>query len=109
LVATKPDKRLWNFRRIINILGGLMIVSIIAYLLYAFGGAEARMKKLCLEITPGMTFSELKALSQNRGVTAPQRLSGVNYLVETKSFGRWGCKVDLESGVVTHSEYLFSD
>ncbi len=98
-----------NYRRVLNILGGLLIVSIFAYYLYAFVGAEARMKKMCIEITPGMQFSELKALSLKWGVTAPQNDSGINYLVETKSFGRWGCKVVLEGGVVKSSEYNFAD
>lgn len=98
-----------NLRRGLIILGGLLIASIIGYGLYAFGGAEARMRKLCVEITPGMPFSELKELSLKRGVNAPYTESGTNFLVERKSFGRWGCKVVQESGVVKSSEYTFAD
>ncbi len=96
-------------RRILIIFSALLLASVIGYGLYAFGGAEKRMQQLCTEITPGLQFSALKELSLKRDVNAPYAESGTNYLVERKSFGRWGCKVVLENGVVKSSEFTFAD
>jgi len=97
------------FRSPWGILAFLFVIVIIGYGFYAFGGAQARMKELCREITPGMQFSELKRLSLKRGVTAPTSTTGINYLVERKSFGRWGCVVIMDNGLVKSSEYNFAD
>ncbi len=35
--------------------------------------------------------------------------SGVHTLVERRTFGRYGCQVTLESGLVIHSELEFAD
>ena len=35
--------------------------------------------------------------------------SGVHTFVERRTFGRYGCQVTLESGLVIHSELEFAD
>jgi hypothetical protein len=98
-----------KMRKALNVSASLSILGFIAYNLYVFGGAETRMRKLCAEITPGMSFASLTSLSLQRGVRVPRTDSGLVILVETKSFGRWGCEVVLENGVVKRSDYHFAD
>jgi hypothetical protein len=86
-----------------------ILVAILAYGLYAFGGAEARVKAVCAEISPGMSFVALQELAARNGLSAPRTQSGVTFLAETKSFGRWACMVTTEDGVVKKSEYNFAD
>lgn len=56
-----------------------------------------------------MSFAELQAFALQHGLRSPRRESGVNYLVETRTFGRYGCEVLLERGVVKESQYIFTD
>lgn len=96
-------------RRRKNAIAGILLVALLGYAFYIFGGAESRMRKICAEITPGMSFGELEVLATDRGLLPPHRESGLNILAETKSFGRWACMVTLENGVVSKSEYNFAD
>jgi hypothetical protein len=67
------------------------------------------MRKLCSEITPGMSIEKLSKISFQNGLNKPREAIGTTFLVETKTFGRWGCKVDFEKGLVSSSEYNFAD
>lgn len=89
--------------------GAAATVAALGYGLYAFGGAESRMKALCPEITPGTSFAALEEFATRNGLTPPRAQSGGTFLAETRSFGRWACLVTLEDGVVKTSEYNFSD
>lgn len=85
------------------------MLACISYFTYPFFGVERRVRDICLEIKPGMPIDELKALALRSGLTQPHQSSGVVFLVETRSFGRWGCQVVLEAGRVTQSDYDFAD
>jgi hypothetical protein len=67
------------------------------------------MRAACAEIKPGVSVAELRKFAAERGLRPPRRDSGVNFLVETRTFGRYGCKVTIENGVVRASEYNFAD
>lgn len=96
-------------RRVIGMAFALLLAGSVSYCSYGFLSAESRVKGLCAEIRPGMPLSELKAFSARHGLRAPTKPSGINYLVESRSFGRYGCEVLLESGSVRTSRYLFTD
>lgn len=85
------------------------MVSSVAYCSYSFGGAEKRIRKTCSEIIPGMTVASLRSFADDHGLNPPHTNSGIVFLAETKSFGRWACKVELEKGMVKGSEYNFAD
>ena len=52
----------------------------------------------------------LTGFAQAHGMHPLPHESGVNYMVETRTFGRWGCRVELKDGVVTApAVYSFSD
>lgn len=95
---------------VINALLGLTIVTVISYYVYGFSTAEGRVKETCNQIQPGMSFAELNAFSAERGLAPRPRIeSGINFLVESRTFGRYGCKVLLERGVVKETEFNFAD
>ncbi len=97
------------FRRILHVVG-LFIAAGIVYIFYGFVTAEDRIKELCSQIKPDMPVSELRAFADKHGL-GPHlpRESGVNFLVESKTFGRYGCKVELMDGIVKKAEYNFAD
>lgn len=95
-------------RRVLNVLALIGLVGV-GYCTYAFGTASSRVKELCARIEPGMTLSQLDAFARTNGLGPTPRNSPIVYLVETRTFGRWGCKVTLETGVVRSSEYHFAD
>jgi hypothetical protein len=95
-----------QYRRLV---GAAAAAAVLAYGLYAFGGAESRMKALCPEIAPGTSFVALQEFAARHGLTPPRVQSGGTFLAETRSFGRWACLVTLEDGVVKKSEYDFAD
>ena len=95
-------------RRILNVVALVSLVGL-GYCTYAFGTASSRVKELCVRIEPGMTLSQLEAFAQTNGLGPAPRNLPVIYLVETRTFGRWGCKVTLDAGAVRSSEYNFAD
>lgn len=98
-----------NLRRKLNLAVGLALIGSIGYCAYGYGSAETRVRHACAEIKPGMSVSELRSFAAEHGLRPPTRDSGVSFLVEGRTFGRFGCKVTLEGGVVHASEYNFAD
>ena len=96
-------------RKVANLMIGLLIVGSISYCSYSFGSAESRMRQTCGEISLGMSVAALSAFAKEHGLNLPRQESGVIFMVESKTFGRWGCRVVLEKGVVQSAEYSFAD
>jgi hypothetical protein len=95
--------------RIFSIVAVAALVGYIAYVAYGYGTAESRVRGMCAEIKPGMAVAQLRRFAEARGLSAPSRESGATLLAEKRTFGRFGCKVTLQDGVVRASEYGFAD
>jgi hypothetical protein len=95
-------------RRLLNTIGGLLLLGGLGYYVYGFASAESRLMALCADIKPGTSVEALRELALAHGLKTP-RGEGINYLVETKTFGRYGCKVAVENKVVKESRYDYAD
>lgn len=95
-------------RRILNTMGGLLLLSGLGYYVYGFASAESRLVARCAEIKPGTSIEALRKFALSHGLRAP-RGEGINDLVETKTFGRYGCRVTVENQVVKESRYDYAD
>ena len=97
------------FLRILKVIGVLILASA-SYVFYSFISAEGRLKEVCGQIKPGMPVAELRAFGKKHGLGpgAPGE-SGVHFLVESRTFGRYGCTVILEAGIVKDAKYNFAD
>ena len=87
----------------------VLVLVAFAYYFYILITAEERVRKLCDQITPGMPLVELKVFAEDHGLLPPGDQSGVYPLVEEKSYGRWGCMVEVQENLVKSSEYHFLD
>ena len=60
---------------------------------------------------PGMPRNELIRLAKQNGLgpNMPSADTKRIYLVESNSFGRHGCRVELDGGVVKSASYTFAD
>lgn len=96
-------------RRRINQAALLLFAAGIFYFIFGFATAEARVKKLCLEIHSGMKLAQLQAFGHKHGLRLPQRENGTEWMVEKRTYGRYGCRVELEAGEVKHAYYEFAD
>jgi hypothetical protein len=88
---------------------GVPLVFGATYFYYAVSTGEKRMTAVCAQIQPGMNLAQLKGLAEEHGLTAPHRDSGVTYLGESRTYGRFACKVVLDAGIVKSSEYQHAD
>lgn len=88
---------------------GLALVGGVSFCSYNFMSAEGRVRGLCSEIRPGMSVAALREFAQAHGLGPSPQDPGVSYLVESKTFGRFGCRVGIEAGVVREVEYSFAD
>jgi hypothetical protein len=94
--------------RILMVIVGLLL-TVFAYHFYNIVTAEERVRQLCDQITPGMPLVELKQFAAEHDLVPPTDESGIHPMVEQKSYGRWGCMVEVDEGVVVSSEYRYSD
>lgn len=92
-------------RRIVNIVGGFVVIFIIGYYVYSFIGAESRVRNLCGKISIGMSINSLNSYAKSVGLGPSVHGSGTNFLVESKTFGRYGCEVEVDRGIVTSVKY----
>jgi len=97
------------FGRILKLIGVLVLAGA-SYVFYSFVSAEGRLKEVCSQINPGMNVSELRDFGKKHGLgPQPSGESGVHYMVESRTFGRYGCKVNLEAGIVKSADYNLAD
>lgn len=94
--------------KVINLTAGICLLLGMSYCTYIFGTAETRVKKLCPQMI-GMPFDELTVFGQRHGMNKPSTKNGTTIMVEIKSYGRWGCMVEMKNGKAIHVEYSFLD
>jgi hypothetical protein len=97
-------------RQAANTAVGILILGSLAYCGYGYATAEQRIGALCAEISPGTNIDSLRSFATSHGMKYPSpNDSGVNHLVESRTFGRFGCRVDTENGVVKRSAFFTAD
>jgi hypothetical protein len=80
-----------------------------AYYTYGYLTAATRIAALCAEVRPGMTILELRRFGIRHGLIGKTVDTGVIHLVESRTFGRYGCRIALKKGIVTESAYHRAD
>ncbi len=80
-----------------------------AYYYYAMSTGEKRMTAVCSQIQPGMDLAQLTSVADEHGLTRPSKDSGVMYLAEARTYGRFACKIAFDAGIVKSSEYNYAD
>jgi len=88
---------------------GVPLLFGMAYFSYALATGEQRVREVCEQIKPGVTLVQLKEFAEYHGLTAPSKDSGVTYLGESRTYGRFTCKLVLDAGIVQSSEYSRAD
>jgi len=99
----------WLKNSIRNFIAILIVIGGTSYCTYNFSTAEKRVKKLCSKIERGFKYSELVEFALKNGLGPEPKQSGLSIIVESKTFGRWGCLIELERGVVKNVEYNYAD
>jgi hypothetical protein len=93
--------------------GRLFLLAIVCWVIlmfYWFASAETRVQALCAEISAGMPVAELNRFASRNGLRPPVVTSGgTSFLVEAKTFGRHGCRVETADGMVRSVDYSFAD
>ena len=87
-----------------------MLGSLLAYAAYFIAGfatAEARVHSLCASIKQGMSLTELNTFADQHGMSPKVPGDGIRSLGEFRTYGRYGCRVDVERGVVVASDYEY--
>lgn len=98
-----------KFRKTINIIFVIALLSGIGYCTNNFVTAESRVRALCDELQPGMTVAALREFASQHGLSSQIKDSGTSFMVETKTYGRYGCEITTESGIVKRAEYNSAD
>jgi hypothetical protein len=83
-----------------------MLVAL-AYYFYGYASAERRLRATCALIQPGASLPELAVFARDHGLSEPHALYNPTYLMETRTFGRYGCRVEIEGDHVRTSTYVF--
>lgn len=109
IVIVGRHKIVGKYRNAINTLLGITLLSGVTYCTHNHITGESRVRELCDEIQAGNTVTELKKFASEHGLSSHIKDSGISFTVETKTFGRYGCKITAESGIVKKAEYYFAD
>jgi hypothetical protein len=96
-------------RSTVSLVGGIAILGALLYVFAGYSTAPNRIRSVCVQIHPGTTLTELQALAVAHGLTTPHEVAPVLFLVEARTFGRYGCKVEFQGSVVSKAEYDFRD
>jgi hypothetical protein len=92
-----------------NFLGGIVLLAAILYFAAEFATADSRVWNLCRKITPGMSVSDLNAYADRVGLGPPARPTGTSFVVEKKTLGRYGCRIETAEETVRSAKYDVSN
>jgi len=87
----------------------LVLIGGALFYFYNFATAESRVRKLCSQIHLGMSIDDLRKFASSHGLGPVPRESGVSHIVERRTFGRYGCKVTVNAGLVEDAAFSFAD
>lgn len=97
-------------RKGLVILFGFPVILSAGFFTYFLTTGEDRMKAVCAEVTPDMSYAQLKDFALDKKLTAPYKEDApVVILADSRSYGRHACKVELDAGVVKRATYVFAD
>jgi hypothetical protein len=96
-------------RKRLNTIGGILLLGALAWMFYPYFGAEKRVRQVCELIKPEMTYVDVERISLDHGMSLPGRYLPRTYIVENRTFGRYGCRIDMREGRVTAANYDFAD
>jgi hypothetical protein len=87
---------------------GSAALAAVGYVVYGYATAETRVRTECAEIQVGSDLLSLRAFARSHGLSEPRGDADVVYLVESRTFGRYGCKITLKAGAVQTVQYDFA-
>ena len=87
----------------------LSVLAALAYGAWGFLSAEQRLRALCPLMTPGISMDDLRQFAAAHGLNAPRSTSGVTFMVERRTFGRYGCRLEMADGRLLSASYNFAD
>ena len=87
----------------------LGVLCWLAYGVWGFSTAEERLRGVCQRLTPGMSIDALRGFAAQHGLNAPRNPSGISFIVERRTFGRYGCQLELANGRLVRAQYNFAD
>ncbi len=96
----------------IRLIKNVIILGVLAALAYGAWGvlsAEQRLRALCPLMTPGMSMDDLLRFAAAHGLNAPRSTSGVTFMVESRTYGRYGCRLEMSEGRLLSASYHFVD
>jgi hypothetical protein len=99
----------FNVRAAVNMVGGTALVGAVVYIVMVYATAETRVRGLCSKITVGMTISDLNTYARRVGLGPPAYSDGTSFVVEHKTFGRYGCRIEATGGSVRSVTYNYAD
>jgi len=80
-------------RSIVNFVIGLSFIAVVGLYFVQFITADRRVKELCAEIRPGMRVVDVNQYAKSVGLGPPAKVTGTSFLVERRTFGRYGTLV----------------
>jgi hypothetical protein len=104
----QKDQGLKPWRRDLNV-AGLLVLGGLGYCTSLYFTAETRIGRVCSEFTPGQTAAATAKIAEAHGMNAPRSSPSTAYVVESATFGRYGCKLEFREDILQSSTYEFHD
>ncbi len=98
--------KLWL--QVLSTIAGITAVGGGLYYIGLYTSAEKRVSGICAKFTPGLNVTAAAKIAEAYGMSAP-RNTPTTYVVETATFGRYGCKLEFKDGILERSTYDFRD
>jgi hypothetical protein len=97
------------WRRRLSATVGLLALSGLGYCTSLYFTAEGRISQVCAQFTPGLTVAAVTRIAEAHGMNAPRSGASTDYVVESATFGRFGCKLEFKEDILQSATYDFQD
>lgn len=103
------SRRPGSWRRRFKLAGIIVILGGMAFCTGLFATAEWRVSRVCARFTPGIDVTAAATIARDHGMNTPRPGVSTTYVMESATYGRYGCKLQFKDGVLESATYEFHD
>jgi hypothetical protein len=87
----------------------LLPVGLVAIFIWPFVLGRYQMQEFCSSIAAGSLLSQVEEAAERKGYRLSLGNDGVGFIHDSRSFGRFICRIDVSQGLVVAKKYLLND
>lgn len=93
-------------RKRLNAIGGLLLLTGLAYVMWPFIFGRAEMQSFCAGLPAGASLPQVQALTDAKGYRVSSPIEGKAFVHDPRSMGRFNCELHFRGARLVSAPYV---